>query len=112
MKKIMFNDRYGLTDAVINGRKTVTRREIKTPKTFRGQDVNGFWIYRRPGSSEVVEVCMKDYDDFEIEGGQIRPKYDFDEIVAVAQCYRDICDECFWHGAYTVRTSKRYCKMV
>lgn len=89
MKKIMFNDRYGLTDAVINGRKTVTRREIKTPKTFRGQDVNGFWIYRRPGSSEVVEVCMKDYDDFEIEGGQIRPKYDFDEIVAVAQSYKD-----------------------
>ena len=88
MKKIMFNDRYGLTDAVINGRKTVTRREIKTPKTFRGQDVNGFWIYRRPGSSEVVEVCMKDYDDFEIEGGQIRPKYDFDEIVAVAQSYK------------------------
>lgn len=81
MKKIMFNDRYGLTDAVINGRKTVTRREIKTPKTFRGQDVNGFWI---------------------------RPKYDFDEIVAVAQSYRDICDECFWHGAYTVRTSQLY----
>lgn len=31
---------------------------------------------------------MKDYDDFEIEGGQIRPKYDFDEIVAVAQSYK------------------------
>ena len=26
MKKIMFNDRYGLTQAVIDGRKTVTRR--------------------------------------------------------------------------------------
>lgn len=26
MKEIMFNDRYGLTQAVIGGRKTVTRR--------------------------------------------------------------------------------------
>lgn len=28
MKKIMFNDRYGLTQAVLNGRKTMTRRII------------------------------------------------------------------------------------
>lgn len=28
MQKIMFNDRYGLTDAVIEGRKTMTRRLI------------------------------------------------------------------------------------
>lgn len=89
MKKIMFDDRYGLTQAVIEGRKAETRRVIKTPRTFRGQDVNGFWVYRRPGSREVIEVCMKDYNDAEIEGGQIRPKYDFDEIVAVLQSYKD-----------------------
>lgn len=29
MKKMMFNDRYGLTQAVISGRKTVTRRVVK-----------------------------------------------------------------------------------
>lgn len=28
MQKIMFNDRYGLTDAVIEGRKIMTRRII------------------------------------------------------------------------------------
>ena len=28
MKKILFNDRYGLTDAVIEGRKTMTRRPV------------------------------------------------------------------------------------
>ncbi len=28
MQKIMFNDRYGLTDAVIEGRKIMTRRLI------------------------------------------------------------------------------------
>lgn len=26
MKKIMFNDKYGLTTAVLEGRKTMTRR--------------------------------------------------------------------------------------
>ena len=29
MKKTMFNDRYGLTQAVLEGRKTMTRRIIK-----------------------------------------------------------------------------------
>lgn len=29
MKKIAFNDRYGLTQAVIEGRKTMMRREVK-----------------------------------------------------------------------------------
>lgn len=28
MKKIMFNDRYGLTQAVLDGRKTMTRRQV------------------------------------------------------------------------------------
>ena len=28
MKKIMFNDKYGLTNAVLNGRKTMTRRVV------------------------------------------------------------------------------------
>ena len=28
MKKIMFNDKYGLTDAVLEGRKTMTRRIV------------------------------------------------------------------------------------
>lgn len=29
MKKIMFNDKYGLTTAVLDGRKTMTRRMVK-----------------------------------------------------------------------------------
>lgn len=33
MKKIMFNNKYGLTDAVLEGRKTQTRR-ILNPTTF------------------------------------------------------------------------------
>lgn len=30
MKKIMFNDEFGLTEAVRNGKKTMTRRIIKS----------------------------------------------------------------------------------
>ena len=37
MKKIMFNDEYGLTQAVLDGRKTMTRRIIKCPRTFKGE---------------------------------------------------------------------------
>ncbi|MEG2063506.1 MAG: hypothetical protein RRY23_00045 [Alistipes sp.] len=37
MKKIMFNDRFGLTEAVIEKRKTVTRRMAKEIKIFNPQ---------------------------------------------------------------------------
>lgn len=35
MKKIMFNDKYGLTQAVLDDRKTQTRRVIKCPREFK-----------------------------------------------------------------------------
>ena len=34
MKKIMFNDRYGLTQAVIEGRKTMTRRIVRNQEEY------------------------------------------------------------------------------
>ena len=35
MKKIMFNDKYGLTQAVLEGRKTQTRRIAYTAGRWR-----------------------------------------------------------------------------
>ena len=35
MKKIMFNDKYGLTAAVLNGQKTMTRRIIPTIEQYQ-----------------------------------------------------------------------------
>lgn len=35
MKKIMFNDKYGLTQAVLEGRKTQTRRVLSTTMFFQ-----------------------------------------------------------------------------
>lgn len=66
MKKIMFNDRYGLTKAVLEGRKTMTRR-----------------IVRNPGE---VEINGHKYLQTE------KLDYKVGEVVAVAQRYKDIRD--------------------
>jgi hypothetical protein len=88
MKKIMFNDKYHLTQAVLNGTKTMTRRIISYPSKFRGENVAGYFVCRRP-SGEIVEVCLHDEDERMIDGGQIFPKFEVGEIVAIAQNYRD-----------------------
>lgn len=89
----MLNDRYGLTEAMLEGRKTVTRRIIKTPRTMEGKDVYGFSVltYR---TGEVVEVMAIDEDGALI--GNILPKYKVGEVVAVAQAYRDAINPPDW----------------
>ena len=90
MKKIMFNDEFLLTQAVLEGRKTQTRRLIKCRKTFKGEWVAGFNIHIRPSDKKVVGLpCMYDADEREFDGGEILPKYNVGEVVAVAQSYRD-----------------------
>ena len=90
MKKILFNDKYGLTQAVLEGGKTQTRRLIKCRKTFKGEWVAGFNIHIRPSDKKVVGLpCMYDADESEFDGGEILPKYNVGEVVAVAQSYRD-----------------------
>ncbi len=79
MKKIMFNDKYGLTKAVIEGRKPMTRRKVKGL-------VRGVKILRINDNG----VCKMLYD-----GGtmwatcNVQPKYKLGEVVAVAQSYQD-----------------------
>lgn len=69
MKKIMFNDRYGLTQAVIEGRKTMTRRIMIPQPDFLSDNFG--WAKRN-------------------NGDVILPKYGVNEIVAVAQRYSTI----------------------
>ena len=38
MKKIMFDDRFGLTQAVLEGRKTMTRRIVSEKLMERGPE--------------------------------------------------------------------------
>lgn len=89
MKKIMFNDNFLLTKAVLEGRKTQTRRVITYPKTFHGKDVCGYYVCRRATDRAITEVCMYDENESFIDEGQILPKYKVGEMVAVAQSYRD-----------------------
>ena len=91
MKKIMFNDKFGLTQAVLDGRKTMTRRIIKCPRTFRGEWVAGFNIHRRHSDKKIVDwPCMYDADEREFDMGEILPKYKLGEVVAIAQSYKDV----------------------
>lgn len=61
MKKIMFNDKYGLTQAVLEGRKTMTRRVCK------GEIPLGNWA----------------------ETEKYAP-YQVGDVVAIAQCYYNV----------------------
>lgn len=84
----MFSDEYGLTQAVLDGLKTMTRRIVTYPLKFRGVNVAGYFVCKRP-SGEVTEICMYDEDERMIDGGQIFPRYKVGEIVAIAQSYKD-----------------------
>ena len=91
MKKIMFSDKFGLTQAVLECRKTMTRRIIKCPRTFKGEWVAGFNIHRSPSDKEIVGFpCMYDADEREFDMGEILPKYELGEVVAIAQSYMDV----------------------
>ena len=87
MKKIMFNDKYGLTKAVLSGRKTMTRRIVKTPRTFKGIEVHG-WVFAKNAEGRYYSY-LTDEDGSHIEGSYLKPNYNIGEIVAVAQAYND-----------------------
>lgn len=82
MKKIMFNDRYGLTEAVLSGRKTMTRRIV--PINLYNQTD---WKAVKEGDFEAV-VDGEGYLYDIRECGMYRKG----EVVAVAQKYSDCWD--------------------
>lgn len=80
MKKIMFNDQYGLTEAVLDGRKTQTRR-IAYEKPFKHIRSCGFCTEGKDKGKLIIN-----------DGNEIVAKstYKIGEVVAVAQRYCDI----------------------
>lgn len=90
MKKIMFNDSFGLTQDVLDGLKTMTRRIITCPKSFKGEWVAGFHVYKRQSDGAILEFpSLFDADESTIDGAYILPKYKIGEIVAIAQSYKN-----------------------
>ena len=87
MQKIMFDDRFGLTEAVLDGRKTMTRRVIpaKAIEYILGE-------FKQEYFEKTLDVfdCDKKYIEqyYLVEkcGKCFRPG----DIVAVAQKYKDI----------------------
>lgn len=67
MKRIMFNDKYGLTQAVLEGRKTMTRRVV--------------------GMHPDDDMDNGDMDVFDA------PRYKVGEVLALAQKYQDVYDQ-------------------
>lgn len=79
MKKIMFNDKYGLTKAVLEGRKTMTRRiafsgDVKSPK---------YGFMTEGTEAGKLALCDKNFI-------VAKSSYKLGEVVAVAQSYKDI----------------------
>lgn len=82
----MFNDRYGLTQAVIEGRKTVTRRIVSDKLWDRWTDYDDFCNSVSCGPS--TPVVRQYYNEFEFFKDNL--PYRIGEIVAVAQSYDQI----------------------
>lgn len=110
MQKIMFNDKFGLTQAVLEGRKTMTRRMIAAPYTWHGLEVYGFCINKNYlGNVKDISLVGADGGSLEDENGSlgmILPKYKIGEVVAVAQSYGAVYDELFGNVAIIKSQSK------
>ena len=88
-KKILFNDKYLLTKAVLDGTKTMTRRLLKVPKTCNGKEVYSFNILTNNAGTQCVDLVDENGGVL----GSWKPHYEVGEVVAIAQSYKSIADE-------------------
>ena len=86
MKKIMFSDKYLLTHAVLYGMKTMTRRLLKVPKTCNGKEVYSFNVLTNNAGTQCVDLVDENGGIL----GSWKPHYEVGEIVAIAQCYKEV----------------------
>lgn len=99
----MFNDKYGLTKAVLEGRKTQTRRIIKTSDAFERVNPDFDWddedIENRENDFALRVKNMSETEKKECFNYLLNhPKYKVGEIVAVAQSYKDV--DSYYSAAY------------
>lgn len=95
MKKILFNDKYCLTQAVLDGTKTMTRR-ILHGTLFWERCPEGMWTddeikaWKKEVDQRLIDYSMTD------EWSQMKIfalkhcRYKVGEVVAIAQSYNDI----------------------
>ena len=81
MKKIMFNDKYGLTEAVLAKRKTQTRRIIPSAD-HENRRYEGAPKLTNPDGTKSVLAQFSDK--------RVLSAYAINEVVAIAQAYKKI----------------------
>ena len=95
MKKIMFNDKYGLTQSVLEGRKTQTRRMLNPTMFFQKSETYEGWqnedirAWKRSCNRRLDEAqgdTLQQMLDYALSSS----RYKLGEVVAVAQKYKDI----------------------
>ena len=86
MKKIMFNDKYGLTKAVLEGRKTQTRRLVQDEFFTLQWDVRDDTLVVENECGDFIDIKNTKFCMFKIG-----------ETVSVAQSYKDIFSEFSQH---------------
>lgn len=91
MRKIMFDDKFGLTQAVLEGRKTQTRRIIKCDNIIARHWNPTFNAQHLYYTDERGKCQLIDDDTCKI----IVPAYKVGEVVAIAQRYSEIGIEPF-----------------
>ena len=98
MKKIMFNDKYGLTQSVLEGRKTQTRRMLNPTLFFQRLETYEGW------SNEDISAWKRSCNRrfYEAQGDTLKQmlyyalsssRYKVGETIAIAQSYKDIHSE-------------------
>lgn len=114
MKKIMFNDKYGLTQAVLEGRKTQTRRIVYTQNgfvVFGGED---FQLKKLDNGQALLTLCNNRFKT---------AHYKISETIAIAQKYEDLIKnddftvfvaktECLWSASNTREGATTRCLSV
>lgn len=95
MKKIMFNDRYGLTGAVLRGDKTMTRRIIKGAYVAVIQlKYEGSFIGKTADGESVILP---------------QPAYKIGKEVAIAQPYKNVIEQGYLCRESDGWVSEKYC---
>ena len=95
MKKIMFNDKYGLTQAVLEGRKMQTRRMLNPTMFFQRLETYEGWsnedisAWKRSCNRRFYEAqgdTLKQMLDYALSSS----RYKVGETIAIAQSYKDV----------------------
>lgn len=106
MKKIMFNDRFGLTKAVLEGRKTQTRRIVPQSAIQRVIKYQEEY-YNATLDNISLEAALK---QLYFEEMSLKLPYTAGEIVAIAQSYKDCYANSFFYKGTPGWTNKMFVK--